>query len=223
MFFPPVSSLHPSPRHSEPLKVGSGCTITVPMDITSVPVAALTASGTTKLTISAMPGRELLVQVGVDLAPPAEAAEQSLQELVEVSLSLLPAVVDRLEGLWLRREEAEDLHLAGWDSIAPTAGALVVSRRRSLAMSLAPENHLLWPAWFTGTYTEKRGAGAGTGRTTTVAASRRTLHIRGILLLKDWRARRHVLPAPTVAPALAAAPLAQTPSAVPAAAPVAGE
>ncbi len=108
-------------------------------------------------------------------------------------------------------------------STAPTAGALVVLRRQSLAMSLVPGNPLLWPVWFTGTFTGTTGVGVGSGRTATVVVGLHTQHIHEILLLRGWQVRLPVLHAPTVGQALAAAPPVQTLSAVPAAARVAGE
>lgn len=90
-------------------------------------------------------------------------------------------------------------------------------------MNLVPGNHLLWPVWFTGTFTERTGVDAVSGRTATVVAGLHTQHIHEIPLLRDWRVRLPVLHAPTVGQALGAAPPVQTQSAVPAAARVAGE
>lgn len=122
-----------------------------------------------------------------------------------------------------QREEAEDLHPVVSASTAPTAGALVALRHQNRAMSLVQGNPLLWPVWFTGTFIERTGVGAGSGRTAIVVADLHTRHIHEIPLLRDWPVRLHVLHAPTVGQALAAAPPVQTQSAVPAAVRVAGE
>lgn len=90
-------------------------------------------------------------------------------------------------------------------------------------MSLAPGNHLHWPAWFTGTFTVRTGAGAESVPTATVAAGHRTQRIRGTPLLRDWLVRPLVLHVPTVGQAPAVAPPVQTRLAVPAAARVAGK
>lgn len=152
-----------------------------------------------------------------------EVVQRCHRELLELSLALLLATPEQVYQRGPRREEAEDLHPAGSASTALTAGALVALRRQSLAMSLAPGNPLLWPVWFTGTFTGRTGVGVGSGRTATVVADLHTQHIREIPLLRDWRARLPVLRAPTVGQALTAAPPVQTQSAVPAAARVAGE
>lgn len=141
---------------------------------------------------------------------------------MELSLALLLATQEQVDQQWPRREEAEDLRPRS-ASTAPTAGALVALRRQSLATSLVPGNPLLWPAWFTETFTGRTGVGEGSGRTDTVVAGLHTRRIRGTLLLRDWRVRLHVLHAPTVGQAPTAAPPVQTQSAVPAAARVAGE
>lgn len=152
-----------------------------------------------------------------------EVVQQCRQELLEILLVLLLATQEQVDQQGPQLEEAEDLHPVGLASTAPTAGALVASRRQSLAMSLVPGNPLHWPVWFTGTYTVRTGVGVGSGRTATVVAGLHTQHIREIPLLRDWRVRLPVLHAPTVGQALAAAPPVQTRSAVPAAARVAGE
>lgn len=157
------------------------------------------------------------------LVPPVEAVQRCRQESVELSLALLLATQEQAPQRGPRREEAEDLHPVGWASTGPTAGAPVALRHPSLATSLAPGNPLLWPVWFTGTFTGRTGPDVGSGRTATVAAGLRTRRIHETPLLRDWRVKPPVLHAPTVGQALAAAPPAQTQSAVPAAARVAGE
>lgn len=152
-----------------------------------------------------------------------EVVQWCRQELLELSLALLLATREQVDQQGPRRAEVEDLHPVGSASTAPIAGALVALRRQSLAMSLVPGNPLLWPVWFTGTFTGRTGVGAGSGRITTVVAGPHTQHIREIPLLRDWRVRLPVLLAPTVGQALAAALPVQTRSAVPAAARVAGE
>lgn len=122
-----------------------------------------------------------------------------------------------------RREEVGDLPPVVLASTALTAGALVALRRQSLAMSLVAGNPLLWPVWFTGTFTGRTGVGVGSGLTATVVAGLHTQRIREIPLLRDWRVKLPVLHVPTVGQALAAAPPVQTQSAVPAAVRVAGE
>lgn len=157
------------------------------------------------------------------LVPPVEAVQLCRQELVELSLALLLATQEQLDQQGPRQEEAEDLHPAGSASTAPTAGVLVALRHQSLVMSLEPGNLLLWPVWFTGTFTGRTGVAAGSGRIATAAAGLHTQHIREIPLLRDWQVRLPVLHAPTVGQALGAAPPVQTRSAVPAAVLVAGE
>lgn len=152
-----------------------------------------------------------------------EVVRQCRRESAELSLVLLPATQEQVDQRGPRREEVEDLHPVGSASTAPTAGVLVVLRHRSLVMSLEPGNLLLWLVWFTGTFIGRTGVAAGSGRIATVAAGPRTQHIHEIPLLRDWRVRPPVLHAPTVGQALVAAPPVQTQSAVPAAAPVAGE
>lgn len=157
------------------------------------------------------------------LVPPVEVVQRCRRESVELLLALLLATQEPVDQQGPQREEAEDLHPAGSASTAPTAGALVALRHLNLAMSLVPGNPLLWPVWFTGTFTGRTGVGAGSGRTAIVVAGLHTRHIREIPLLRDWRVRLPVLHAPTVGQALAAAPPVQTRSAVPAAVRVAGE
>lgn len=159
----------------------------------------------------------------MDPVPPVEAVQLCHQELLEILLALLLATREQVDQWAPQVEEVEYLHLAGLDSTARTAGALVVSRRQSLAMSLVPGNLLHWPVWFTGTFTARTGVGVGNAHTATVGAGRRTRHIQEIRLLRDWLVRLHVLHAPTVGQAPEAAPPVQTRSAVPAAARVAGE
>lgn len=155
--------------------------------------------------------------------PPVEVQQRSHQEWLELLSVLLPAPPGQVHRQWPGQVEAVDLLPAQWVSTAPTAGARAALRRQSLATSLVPGNPLLWPAWCTGTFTERTGAGAGSARTATAAAALRIHHTREIPLLRDWRVRPLDLLAPTAARAHAAAPPAQTRSAVPAAARVAGE
>lgn len=152
-----------------------------------------------------------------------EAVQRCRRESEELSLALWRATQEQVAQQGSQLEEAEDLHPVGWASTVPTAGAPVALRHQSLAMSLAPGNPLLWPVWFTGTFTGRTGVGAGSGRTATVAAGLRTRRIHATPLLRDLRVRPPVLHAPTVGQALAVAPPAPTQSAVPAAARVAGE
>lgn len=152
-----------------------------------------------------------------------EAVRPCHQESVELSSALLLATREQVGRQGARREEAGDLHLVVLASTAHTAGALVALRRQSLATSLVAGNPLLWPAWFTGTFTGRTGVGVRRGLTATVVAGLRTRRILETPLLRDWRVRLPVLHVPTVGQALAAAPPVQTQSAVPAAARVAGE
>ncbi len=154
-----------------------------------------------------------------------EVVQQCRQELLELSLVLLLATQEQVDQQGPRREEVEDLHPVGSASTAPTAEAHAALRHQSLAMNLVPVpgNPLLWPVWFTGTFTEKTGVGAGSGLTAIVEVGLHTQHIHEIHPLKGWQVKPPVLHAPTVGQALAAAPPVQTLSAVPAAARVAGE
>lgn len=157
------------------------------------------------------------------LVAQVEAVQQCHQELVELSLTLLLATREQVDQRGPQREEAGDLHPAGLVSTALTAGALVALRHQSLVMSLVPGSPLLWPAWFTGTFTGRTGVDVGRGLTATVVAGLRTQRTHEIPLLRDWQAKRPVLHVPTVGQALAAALPVQTQSAVPAAVRVAGE
>lgn len=65
-------------------KVGIGLMITVPTDITSVLVAVLNASGTTKQTITETQERGLWARPGVAPRRPVEAARPCRQELLEI-------------------------------------------------------------------------------------------------------------------------------------------
>lgn len=204
------------------LKVGIGRTITAPTDITIVPVAASNASGTTKQTITATHETGLWAPRGAGPELPVEAALRFLREL-EIWLTLLPAARAQVDQRGLRLEEAEDPRPAGWASTAPTAGARVALKPQSLGTSLAPGSPLRWPAWSTGIFTGRTGAGEGSARTATATADLRTPRTREIPRRRDWRVRPPALRAPTAGQAPAAAPPAQIPSAVPAAAPAAGE
>lgn len=204
-------------------KVVIGLMITVPMDTTSDLVAVLNASGTTKQTITEMQETGLWAQLGAAPQPPVEAVPPCHQELLGILSALLLATQAQAGQSGLRVELVEYLRPVGSDSTARIAGVLVASRHRSLAMSLAPGNLLRWPAWFTGTFTARTGAGAESVPTAIVGAARRTQHIRGTPLLRDWLARPLVLHVPTVGLAPAVAPPVQTQSAVPAAVRVAGK
>lgn len=157
------------------------------------------------------------------LVPPAEAVHRCRPESVELSLALSLPTLEQLDQQWPRPGEVVDLRPALWASTAPTAGAHAASRLQSLATSLVPGKPLLWPVWFTGTFTGRKGVGTGSGRIATAEAGLHTQHIREIPLLRDWRVRLPALHAPTAGQAPTAAPPAQTQSAVPAAARVAGE
>lgn len=157
------------------------------------------------------------------LVPQAEVVQQCHQELVELSLTLLLATREQVEQQGPQREEVVDLHPAGLVSTALTAGALVALRHQSLAMSLVQGSPLLWPVWFTGTFTARTGVGVVSGLTATVVAGHHIQRIHEIPLLRDWRVKRPVLHVPTVGQGLAAAPPVQIQSAVPAAVRVAGE
>lgn len=197
--------------------------ITVPTDTTSVLVAVLNASGTTKQTITEIQGTGLWAQLGAAPLPPVEAAPPWHQELLEILSALLSAAQEQAGQLGQPVELVEYLHQVGSDSTARIAGVLVASKHRSLAMSLAPGNLLRWPAWFTGTSTVRKGAGGESVPIATVGAGHRTRPIRGTPLLRDWLVRPLVLHVPTVDRAPAVAPPVQTRSAVPAAARVAGK
>lgn len=147
---------------------------------------------------------------------------QFLQEL-EIWSTLLLAARAQVDQQGLPLAAAEDLRPVRWASTAPTAGALVALKHRSLGMSLAPGNPLHWPAWFTGIFTVRTGAGAESARTVTATAAPHTRHIREIPLHRDWRVRPLALHVPTVGQALAAVPPVQIQSAVRAAARVTGE
>lgn len=203
-------------------KVGIGPTITVPTDITIVLVAASNASDTTKQTIIATQETGLSAPRGAGLGLPVEVWLQFLQEL-ELWSTLVRVARAQVDQQGLPLAEAEDLHPAGWVSTAPTAGALVALKRQSLGMSLARGKPLHWPVWFTGIFTARTGAGAESARTVTATAGPRTRHIREIPLHRDWRVRPLAPRVPTVGQALAAVPPAPIPSAVPAAAQVAGK
>lgn len=184
----------------------------------------MSASGTTRQTITETRERGLSAQPRAAPGPPAGAPRRLRLGSAEPSSAPSLPAQERWGGRrGPRREEAAYPRPAWSASSAPTAGAPVALRRRSLATSLVPGNPSLWPAWFTGTFTGRTGVAAGSGRTATAAAGLRTRHIRGINLPRDWRARRHVLLAPAAGRAPAAAPPAQTRSAVPAAVRVAGE
>lgn len=206
----------------EQLRAGIGPTITVPTDITIVLVAASNASGTTRQTIIATRETGLWARRAAALGLPVEALPRFLQEL-GIWSTPLPAALAQVDQQGLPLAEAEDLHPAGWVSTAPTAGALVALKRRSLGTSLAPGNPLRWPAWSTGIFTARTGAGAESARTATATAGPRTPLIREIPLHRDWPVRPVAPHAPTVGQALAAVRQAQIPSAVPAAARVAGK
>lgn len=157
------------------------------------------------------------------LGPLVEAVQQCHQELVELLLALLLGMQEQVDLQRPQREEVEDLRPAELASTGRTAGALAVLKRQSLAMSHAPGNPLLWPVSFTGTFTGKRGVGVGSGHIATVVAGLRIRRIRETPLLRDWQVRPPVLHVPTAGPPLTVGPPAQTLSAAPAAAQVAGE
>lgn len=201
-------------------KVVSGRTTTVLMATTSVREAALNANGT--MTQIIIRERELSAHLGMVPVHPLETIQLCPLESA-VSLMLLLAIAEQVERQGLPQGQVGALLPAGLASTAPTAGVHVDLGHQSLVMNLGPGRPLLWPVWFTGTFTEKTGHGVASGHFNTVAAALPTWRIREILLPRGWQARLVGLHAPTVSRAPAAALQVQTRSAAPAAAQVAGE
>ena len=197
-------------------------TITVPMDIMTVPVAALTANATTKRITTAMAGRGLLALVVVSPALSVELVDLSRLELERVLWLLVTTAAGRLGSVVLSWGGAEHPCRPEWATIVHLARAHVALRPRTLGMTPVQGNPSLWPARSTGIFTENRGDVEGNGLTTKAEADLRTRRTRRTPLRRGWPARPRARLAPTAAPGPEAGPLVPTPSAARAAAPATG-